>query len=305
MEPTSITGLVAATHTPFTNDGSLNLDVVERQAEHLMAHGVQRVFIGGSTGEGHSLTVVERQALAERWLAVTGGTAMSVIVHVGSNCLTDAKLLARQAQELGAFAVSAVAPSYFKPNSLETLIACAAEVASAAPQTPFYFYDIPSMTNMHFSMPDFLTQAKEKIPNLVGLKFTNIDLVAYQQCLHVDGGKWDVPFGCDEYLLAALALGAKGAVGSSYNFAAPVYQRVMTAFAQGDMRTARNEQFQSVQLIQVLARFGYMGAAKETMQMLGVDVGPPRLPNHRLTSTQVGELRKQLDSIDFFNMVKP
>lgn len=298
-------GLVAATHTPFHADGSLNLAVVEQQAAHLLARQVTTVFIGGSTGESHSLSLTERQALSQRWSEVVRGTALQVVVHVGSNCLTDAKALAAQAQQLGAVAISALAPSYFKPRSLESLVACAADIASAAPQTPFYFYDIPVLTGVNFSMPDFLTQARERIPTMAGIKFTNPDLMAYQLCLRAESGRWDVPFGCDEFLLAALSLGAKGAVGSSFNFAAPIYHRLIAAFERGDLATAREEQFRSVLLIQLLASYGYMGAAKAVMGMLGVPVGPARLPNGSLSAEQVTALRGKLDAMDFFNWVTP
>ncbi len=298
-------GLVAATHTPFHADGSLNLAVVEQQAAHLLARQVTTVFIGGSTGESHSLSLSERQALSQQWSEVARGTSLRVVVHVGSNCLTDAKTLAAQAQQLGAVAISALAPSYFKPRSLEALVACAADIASAAPQTPFYFYDIPVLTGVNFSMPDFLTQARDRIPTLAGIKFTNPDMMAYQLCLRAESGRWDVPFGCDEFLLAALALGAKGAVGSSFNFAAPIYHRLIAAFERGDLATAREEQFRSVLLIQLLASYGYMGAAKAVMGMLGVPVGPARLPNGSLSAEQVTALRGKLDALDFFNWVTP
>ena len=304
MSPVSLTGLTPATHTPFHADGSLNLAVVEQQASHLLANGISTVFIGGSTGESHSLSLDERRALAQRWTDIVRGTAMRVVVHVGSNCLTDAKALAEQARKLGAVAISSLAPSYFKPRNLEALVACAAEIAAGAPETPFYFYDIPVMTNVSFSMPDFLDLAKDRIPTLRGLKFTNPDLMAYQLCLHAENGKWDVPFGCDEFMLAALALGAKGAVGSSFNFAAPIYQRLMAAFEKGDLATARIEQFRSVQMIQILASFGYMSAAKAVMEMLGVSVGPPRLPNSSLSSDQKSDLRSKLETLQFFDWIK-
>ena len=303
MTHASLTGLIAATHTPFHADGSLNLAVVEQQAAHMLINQVTTVFIGGSTGECHSLALDERRALSQRWSEVARGTALRVVVHVGSNCLTDAKALAAQAQQLGAVAISALAPSYFKPRSIEALVACAADIADAAPGTPFYFYDIPVLTGVNFSMPDFLVQAQDRIPTFAGIKFTNPDLMAFQLCLRADSGRWDVPFGCDEFLLAALALGAKGAVGSSYNFAAPIYQRLIAAFERGDLATARDEQFHSVRLIQLLASFGYMGAAKAVMGMLGVPVGPARLPNGSLSVEQVAELREKLDSMNFFTWV--
>lgn len=297
-------GLTTATHTPFHADGSLNLAAVEHQCAHLLKWNVTAVFIGGTTGESSSLTLNERLALAERWLAVAKGTAMRVIVHAGSNCLADAATLAAQAEKLGAAAVAAVAPSYFKLRSLEVLVACAAEVANAAPATPFYHYDIPAMTGLSFSMPDFLEQAAASIPNLAGLKFTNPDLIAYQLCLRAGDGRWDLPFGVDEHLLGALAMGARGAVGSGFNFAAPVYTRMLAAFARLDMAAAREEQFRGVQLIHLFAGYGYMAAAKATMGMLGVEVGPPRLPNARLSPEQLAQLRRDLESLDFFDWLR-
>jgi len=297
-------GLVAATHTPFHGDGSLNLTIIEQQAAHLPGNGVTTAFIGGTTGESSSLSLDERRALAQRWTEVARGTALRVVVHAGSNCLADARVLAAQAQELGAAAISAITPSYFKPRSLDALIACCAEIAAAAPETPFYFYDIPMLTGVNFSMPEFLEKAPARIPTLAGLKFTNPDLAAYQFCLRANDGAWDVPFGMDEHLLGALAMGAKGAVGSTYNFAAPIYHRLLAAFARGDMETAREEQFRGARLVQLLAGYGYMGAAKAVMGMLGVDVGPARLPNGQLTSEQIPQLRRDLETMGFFDWIR-
>ena len=297
-------GLVAATHTPFHADGSLNLAIVEKQAAHLLAAQVKFAFIGGTTGECSSLTLDERRALAQRWFEVVRGSEIKIVVHVGSNCLADARTLAAQAQSLGAVAIAALAPSYFKPRNVETLIACCTDVAAAAPETPFYYYDIPALTGVTLSMPEFLAQDPARIPTLAGLKFTNPDLMSYQLCLRAGDGRWDLPFGFDEHFLGALAIGAKGAVGSGFNFAAPIYQRLLTAFAAGDLESARSEQFRGVQLIQLLASYGYMGAAKTVMQMLGVDVGPARLPNNNLPPDQVKELRRKLEALGYFEWIK-
>src|SRR6185436_15310958 len=143
--PFPIQGLCAATHTPFSAQGALHLDAVNAQAAHLLRQNIRFVFIGGTTGESHSLTVDERRALASRWTDVARGTDLKVIVHVGSNCVADSCALARHAEEVGATAIAALAPSYFKPRDVDALTACCAEISGAAPQTPFYYYDIPSM----------------------------------------------------------------------------------------------------------------------------------------------------------------
>jgi len=297
-------GLVAAAHSPFHEDGSLNLAVVEKQAAHFLKSDVATIFICGTTGECHSLSLEERRALAKRWFEVARGMALKIVVHVGSNCLADARALAAQAQSLGAAAISALAPSYFKPRSLDALIACCADIAGAAPEAPFYFYDIPALTGVSFPMADFLARAPERIPTLAGLKFTNPDLMAYQFCLRADDGRWDVPFGVDEHFLGALAIGARGAVGSGFNFAAPVYQRLLKAFAAGDFAAAREEQFRGARLVRVLSGFGYMAAAKAVMGLLGVPVGPARLPETNLTAGQHEELRRELERMGFFQWVR-
>ena len=312
MTHPKLQGLVAATHTPFKDDGSLNLPVVEKQAEHLVRNGVSAAFINGTTGESHSLTLDERLTLADRWAAVTRNTPLKLIVHVGANALKDAATLAAQAEKLHADAISALAPSYFKPRTIDTLIACCQEITRAAPSTPFYYYDIPSFPGVALSMPDFLAAARlsspksaaDKLPTLAGVKFSNPDLMAYQKCLQTNNNHYDIPWGTDEYLLAALALGAAGGVGSSYNFAAPIYTRLITAFKNNDLETARTEQYRSVQLIDLLASHGYMPAAKATMSFLGIDVGPARLPHPRLTPDQTTQLRASLDQLGFFDWLR-
>lgn len=297
--PTRLTGLVTATHTPFNGAGALNLAVIEKQAEHLIKNGVRTVFIGGSTGESHSLTLTERQALAERWAAVARETSLRLVIHVGSNCLDDARALAEQAERLGVAAISALAPSYFKPRSLDDLVGWCAAIAASAPGVPFYFYDIPSLTGVVFPMPDLLDRAAPRIPSFAGIKFTNPDPMAYLRCLRFDGGRFDIAWGIDEHLLGAVALGATGAVGSSYNFAAPVYHRLLAAMERGDLAAAREEQFKSVQLISLLGQFGYMAAARALMERLGVPLGPPRPPHSPLTPAQFKELAEGLDQLGF------
>ncbi len=293
-------GLTAATHTPFHPDGSLNLSAVEGQATHLSQNGVGAAFIAGTTGESASLTLEERLALTRRWTEVTRGSRLRVVVHVGANCLADARTLAAQAASLGAAAVSALAPSYFKPASIAALVDSMAEIAAAAPELPFYYYEIPILTGVTHSPAEFLAQAAERIPNLAGLKFTSANLMEYQLCRAFRGGYFDLPYGFDEALLGALALGAAGAVGSGFNFAAPIYRRLLERFAAGDLEAARREQLRGVLVVQILARHGYLASAKAVMKMLGIDVGPTRLPVAGLTGEQSDVLRTELEQAGFF-----
>jgi N-acetylneuraminate lyase len=296
-------GLVVPPHTPFDANGALNLAIVEQQAAHCLKHRINAVFVAGSTGESSSLTVQERVALTERWVQVTKGTTLRVVVHVGANCLDDARALAAHAQAQGVAAIAALSPSYFKPASVEALVRCAARVAEVAPETPFYFYDIPALTGVNLSMPQFLALAHDRIPTLAGLKFTNTDLAAYQFCLRANGGIWDLPWGVDQHFLGAVAMGAKGAVGSSYNYAAPVYHRMLEAFHKGDLAAAREAQFQATRLLALMHSYGPIAAPKFTMKCLGIDVGPVRLPHETLSAERQTQLRGDLEQLGYFEWV--
>lgn len=289
-------GLVAPVFTPMRADGSLHLDVVEKQAEHLAAQGVVGVFVGGTTGEGLSLTLAERKQLLERWCAVAG-KQFPVIAHVGHNCLADARELAAHAQRAGATAIAAVPPSYYKPVSPEQVVACCAEVAAVAPSLPFYYYHIPVYTGIKHSMAELLTRALLRVPTLAGLKFSDGDLLDFGQCVDIFGDRCDLFFGVDELLLPALSVGAKAAIGTTYNFAPWVYRAMIDANNRGDVATARRCQKQARDLVQFMQRLGGLPAMKAAMRLLGVDCGPCRLPLRGLSPREQETLEAELDEV--------
>lgn len=293
-----LTGLIAAPHTPFDGEARLNLSVVPRQAEVLLASGVSGAFVCGSTGEAHSLTTAERMQVAEAWRAAIGSRPLKLIVHAGHNSIEDAKALARHAQEINADAVAAMAPSYFKPSSCEDLVMFCAAIAAQAPGLAFYYYDIPVMTGVHLPMAEFLARGARSIPNLAGLKFTSTNLMALQQCLDSEDGRFNILFGCDEMLLAALALGVQGAVGSTYNYAAPLYVRIIESFNGGDLRTARALQRKSVRLVEVLNDYGVLAGGKALMGLLGAECGPVRPPSRSLSPEEIRSLRERVSALN-------
>jgi len=300
MKTTKLTGLLAAPPTPMAPDGSLDLGPIEKLYEMLVANGVRGAFVCGTTGESMSLTVQERRRIAERWTALAEGE-FAVIVHVGHNCLPAAMDLAAHAQRIGAYGVAAMAPSFFKPASVADLVSFCTQVAAAAPELPFYYYHMPAMTGVTIPVADFMEQAIGRIPTLAGCKFTYEDLMDYGRCLKLAGGRLDMLFGRDEILLSALALGARGAIGTTYNFAAPLYRRVMDAYEAGDMAAARDWQWRAQEMVAVLNSSGGLAAVKPIMQMIGLDCGPPRLPLARLDESERRQLRERLDRIGFFD----
>lgn len=296
----SLSGLIAAPHTAFHADGSLALDVIPRQAALLAHNRVVGAFVCGTTGEGSSLTGAERRQVVEAWVAAKPAS-LALIVHVGHLSLSDACEFARHAEASGADAIAAIAPSFLKPTSLGELVAWCARVAAAAPGLPFYYYHIPAMTGVSIPTTDFLAAAASQIPTLAGVKFTHENLMDFGQSVGAASGKYAMLFGRDEILLSGLALGASGAVGSTYNFAAPLYHRILDAFHRGDLATARREQLRSMEFIEVLIRHGGLAAGKTAMKLIGVDCGPVRLPLRALSVVDEERLRGDLERVGFFD----
>lgn len=269
-------GLVVAANTPFTADLEVDLERIASLTDYLAGQKLAGLFVCGSTGECSAMTQMERMAVAEAFVKAAAGR-IPVIVHVGSDSVREAQELAAHAQKIGAAAIAAVAPYYFRPASPEALADAMALVSGAAPALPFYFYHIPVLTGVNFAMLDFLKAAESRIPMLAGIKFTNENLMDFQLCLNYRPEKYQLLFGRDEILLAGLALGAEGGVGSTYNYAAPLYLKMIEAFRTGDFENARHLQLLSQKLVLLMMRFGG-SAGKQIMELIGQPVGPARPP---------------------------
>lgn len=293
-------GLIAAPFTPFDSRGHLNVEVIPGYAGFLADNGVSGVFVCGTTGEGMSMTVDERLAVASAWVDAAPKD-LKIVIHVGHTALEDAKRLAAHAQSIGAWGIGQMAPSFFKPKSMNELVDFCAETAAAAPALPYYYYHIPVMTGVNVKMVDFLLSARDRIPNLAGVKYTYEDLMDMQLCREIDNGRFDMLFGRDELLICGLALGCTGAVGSTYNDLAPLYLDIWDAFARHDMRQANELQLISMRTIEAFFKYGNpMVCGKAMMRMLGIDCGPVRLPLRSLSADAERELEKDLRDIAYF-----
>lgn len=293
--------LIAAVHTPLDDGGALRLEVLPRLAAHLRAGGVDGVLVAGTTGEGPSLTGAERRRLSKAWVEAAGG--LRVIVHVGHQSPREARDLARHAADVGAGAVCAAPPSWFAIGSIEALVETCAEIASGAPELPFLYYHVPSLSGVRLPMARLLEMARDRVPSFAGLKYTHLDPVDFQACVREHGSAMQLLWGFDELLVAGLALGAGGAAGSTYGFAAPLYRRLIRAHDAGDREAVRTLQSRSALLVETLAGYGYAAAAKTAMKLVGVDCGPVRLPLARLDGAGEKALRADLERIGFFDWV--
>jgi len=295
-----IEGLISAPFTPFDESGELNLDIIPKYYEFLKKNGVVGAFICGSTGEGVSLTFDEKVRTLKAWTALTKHDKDFVLMmFLGGTNVKECKELAAIAEAEGADAISFTSPYYFKPANIKQLAKCCAEIASAAPNTAFYYYHIPVLTGGNFAMLDLLKEIDGEIPTFRGIKYTHEDFMDFLSCLNFAERKYDMLWGRDENMLSSLVLGSRGAVGSTYNYAAPLYHELIRAFDNGDLEKANALQQKSIDMIMLLGKYGGIATGKAYMKLVDVDCGEFRLPVANMTKERFDEFSKEVSSLGF------
>ncbi|XP_060630464.2 N-acetylneuraminate lyase isoform X1 [Anolis sagrei] len=294
-------GLVAATITPMTQDGEINLSVIGQYVDYLInKQGVRNVFVNGTTGEGLSLSIQERKQLAEEWVTRGKDKLDHVIVHVGALSLPEAKGLARHAAEIGADGIAVIAPSFFKQVNKDALVAFLRDIAAEAPDIPFYYYHIPHLTGINICVEELLDGMIQQIPSFAGVKFSSTDLLDFGRCTKKnDKGQFALLYGVDEQLLCALAMGATGAVGSTYNYLGKINNLMLEAFASGDLHSAQKYQFCVQEFLGFVIAQGFgVPQIKAVMSLIsGIPMGPPRLPLSSASEEFVLKVKAKLESL--------
>lgn len=292
-------GMIAATFTPMTETGDINYAEIKPYADYIASTAIDGVFVNGTTGEFSSLTVEERKKILECWITAAAGR-FKVICHAGSNCQRDSIEIAAHAASIGAYGIGCIAPSFFKPATVNDLIGFFAPIAAAAPELPFYYYNMPSITGVNLPVDRILAEGRKIIPNLAGTKFTHNNLMEMEMCIDLDGGAFEVLHGYDEILIAGLSMGAKAGVGSTYNYIPEIYDGIFRAMEDGDLTTARELQKKSIKTVEVIIGYGGgVRGGKAIMNLIGIKCGECRPPLSPLAQEEYAALEADLDALGF------
>ncbi|WP_017260050.1 dihydrodipicolinate synthase family protein [Pedobacter arcticus] len=301
-------GLIAAPFTPLNSKGEINPSIIPTYYQLLKTNGVKGAFICGSTGEGVSLTKEEKMTIAEAWANATNKDPdFRVMTLLGGTCIADCKVLAKHAESIGLYGVSFTSPSYFKPSNAKILASMCAEIAAEVPKMPFYYYHIPVLTGASVDMIDLLGEVDEMIPNFAGIKYTHEDFMDFLSCMNFKNNKYDMLWGRDENMLSALVLGAKGAVGSTFNYFTPLYHQLIAAFDANDLKTAVALQQKSIDFIRLLGKYGGIATGKAYMKLVGIDCGEFRLPVKNMDAAQFILFKNDVANLGFskFKSINP
>ena len=148
-------------------------------------------------------------------------------------------------------------------------------------------------------MIDLLKEVDGHVPNFRGIKYTHEDFMDFQSCLNYKKRQYDMLWGRDENMLSALAVGAKGAVGSTFNYAAPLYYEIIDAFNNNEIEKAGQLQQKSIDMIRLLGKYGGISVGKSYMKLVDMDCGSFRLPVKNMTNEQFTAFKSDVQALKF------
>ncbi|XP_018340641.1 PREDICTED: N-acetylneuraminate lyase-like [Trachymyrmex septentrionalis] len=299
-------GLIAPVLTPFSTNGSLNLEVISKYATHLAKKGIKGILVNGTNGEGMAMSIAERKLVAEAWVKAVEETKQHLMIQVGGAPLPDVIELAKHASSLPVNSILCLPELYFKPTTPKQLIEYLEIVGEAAPKTPLLYYHFPVMTNVNIHMGRFLESIGDKIPSFVGIKFTSFNLEEGVQALRADNRKFNIFLGNNQLVPAAYAMGMDSFILSSVNMFPELVLELLAVCKNGDMIKANHMQEKlSSAVIAIMKHDNRIQAAKiATALLTDINAGPSRAPPKSISSETVATVIKDLTNLGYQPNIK-
>ncbi|MCC5891564.1 4-hydroxy-tetrahydrodipicolinate synthase [Exiguobacterium sp.] len=290
------TGVATALATPFQQDGSLNLAAWEALVEDQIKEGVNGLVIGGTTGEGMTITDEEFETLLTKAIEIAAGRAV-IIAGTGSNNTALSIEKTKRAAELGAEMAMVVTP-YYNKSTQAGLIAHFTAIADASP-IPLMLYNVPSRTGVALE-PATVGELADH-PRIAALKEASGDIsVMAQMMAHLPEG-FPVYCGNDDQILPYMAWGAQGVVSVLSNVYPSATVALAEALLAGDLETARKWQIRLLPVIDELFAEVNPIPVKAALNARGFEFGAPRLPLVPMSATAEARL---LSAMEQFNEVR-
>jgi 2-dehydro-3-deoxy-D-pentonate aldolase len=269
-----IHGIIPPVVTPMRSNEDLDLPRLRWFLDHLLEQGIHGIFVLGTNGEFFALDECEKQEIIVEAVAHVR-KRVPVVAGTGAESTREAVRLTKIAEREGADGVSVITPYYVSPSQSE-LFDHYRRIADST-SLPVLLYNNPAMAGGVKIDPSTVARLAQ-VSNIVGIKDSSGDLQNTNEYIRVVPAEFAVLQGRDTLIFPSLLCGARGAVPASANVAAKICAEIYEAFRIGDLDKARNAQLRLNPIRLSLAIGTAPGGVKAALQMLGIPVGPSRLP---------------------------
>ncbi len=289
MKKRIFTGCATALVTPFNDDCSVNYTRLRSLIEEQIAGGVDALVICGTTGESATLDNDEHVKVLEEAVKVSN-KRVPIIAGTGSNDTMYAAQLSQHAESIGVDGLLMVTP-YYNKTSQNGLINHYFYVADRV-KTPIILYNVPSRTGTAIKPETYKELAKHE--NIVAVKEANGDISSIAKTMSLCQGDLDLYSGNDDEIVPIMSLGGIGVISVLSNILPRETHEICAEFLKGNVEKARDMQLKYVSLINALFSDVNPIPVKEAMNMMGLNMGPLRMPLAPMTDSAREALRLEL-----------
>lgn len=284
------TGAGVAIVTPFHADGSINYDKLEELIDYQCNHGTDSIVICGTTGESPTLSEAEHMECVKMAVEFTKGR-LPVIAGTGSNSTATAIELSKDAEKAGADGLLMVTPYYNKATQ-DGLVQHYTAVANEV-KLPIILYSVASRTGCNVA-PETAATLFKNVENIVGIKEASGNISQVAKIMNLTDGKMDLYSGNDDQIVPLLSLGGIGVISVLSNVAPQETHDICAKYLAGDHKGSLELQLRSLPLIDALFSEVNPIPVKKALNLMGMEVGPLRMPLTELTPGNTAKLEKAM-----------
>lgn len=286
-------GAGTALVTPFHEDGSVNYKKLEEILEYQIANKTDAIIIAGTTGEAPTLELDEHYEVIRQTVQIVN-KRIPVIAGSGSNNTRTAINTTIEATKAGADGLLCITP-YYNKCTQKGLIADYKAIA-ANTDLPIIMYSVASRTGVNIE-PETAVELFETVDNIVGIKEASGNISQVAKIMELSKGKIDLYSGNDDQIVPVLSLGGIGVISVLSNIAPKETHDIVDLYLQGKVKESRDLQLRAITLINKLFCEVNPIPVKKAMNLMGMEVGPLRLPLTEMEEAHAEKLKKAM--IDF------
>ena len=289
MKERVFTGAASALITPMNEDASVNFERLKSLVEEQIKAGIDALVICGTTGEKSTLRYDEHVKVIETAAKVAAGR-VPIIAGTGSNDTVYSVELCDDAASVGADAFLMVTP-YYNKTSQVGLVAHYNYIADRVSK-PIILYNVPSRTGVNIKPETYRELSRH--PRIVATKEASGDLSLIAQIKYMCGDELDIYSGNDDQTVPIMSLGGIGVISVLSNLCPDIMHELCAAYLSGDTAKATQMQIKYTGLMNALFCDVNPIPVKEAMNMMGMDVGPCRLPLYPMNDSSKALLEAKL-----------
>lgn len=296
MKKVIFKGCGTAIITPFTEDG-VNFEEFRKMIEFQISEGIDSIIVCGTTGESSTMTTEEKKETIKFAIDVVA-KRIPVIAGTGGNCTKSAIEMSKYAESVGADAVLVVTP-YYNKTTQSGLIAHYKAIAESI-SIPVVLYNVPSRTGLNITPATCLELSK--IDNIVAIKEASGNISQVAEIANLCRDNLAIYSGNDDQVLPVLSLGGLGVISVVSHLIPKDMHNMVEKFFNGNIKEATTLQLDTLKLTSALFSEVNPIPVKAACNMMGFNVGTPRLP--LIEMSDAGKERLKAEIINYGIKIK-